>query len=172
MFSTRLMSNSGLLWPSRIMRTVSTINSSLATDFPADGSKMVTVTIDNASIHLTKQSKSLWMNLDIELLRLPQYCPHLVPWELVFRMVKRILSHQVKYKKVDFSKVEGQKAIVNALEKLGTEKALNMWKSVIKISKAIIVETKCWCQINIEFLQLRVFSSIQIEIRSSVKTDF
>ena len=36
MFSTRLMSNSGLLWPSRIMRTVSTINSTLATDFPAD----------------------------------------------------------------------------------------------------------------------------------------
>ena len=72
-------------------------------------SKMVTVTIDYKSIHLTKQKKSLWMNLGIELLGLPQNCPHLAPWELVFGMVKRILSYQVKYKGVDFSKPEGQK---------------------------------------------------------------
>ena len=51
-------------------------------------SKVITTAVDNGVIHLTTQSKALWIGLGIELLALPQYCPHLVPWELVYGMVK------------------------------------------------------------------------------------
>ena len=68
-------------------------------------SKVVTATIDNAAIHLTKMSKSLWKGIGIELLGLPQYCPHLAPCELVFGMAKKIIINQMKYSGVDFSKL-------------------------------------------------------------------
>ena len=98
-------------------------------------SKVITAAVDNAAIHLTKQSKALWIGLGIELLGLPQFCPHHAPWELVFGMVKGILKRRFKYKGVDFSKIEGKSAVVKALEKLDTKKALNMWKVLLKYVK-------------------------------------
>ena len=88
--------------------------------------KVITAVVDNTSIHLTSLSKSLWRCLNIELLGLPQYCPHLAPVELIFGMTKRILIRQVSKEGVDFSKPEGQTAIIRALESLTNQKAFNM----------------------------------------------
>ena len=74
----------------------------------------VTLTMDNASIHLTKQSKELSKDLGFEIMTLPPYCPHLAPWELVFGMVKKIISKKSIDSCIDFTKSSGKIAIANA----------------------------------------------------------
>ena len=109
-------------------------------------SRIVTAVIDDAAIHLTEQSKSLWKGVGVELLGLPQYCPHLAPCELVFGMTKKVIINQVKYKGIDFSKSEGEVAIMDALGRLENYEAVNMWRGVMKIWKTIVVEV--WIKIK------------------------
>ena len=80
--------------------------------------KVITAFVENASIHLTSLSKSLRRCLNIELLGLPQYCLHLTPVELVFETTKRIIIRQIPKEGVNFSKPEGQTAIIRTLESL------------------------------------------------------
>ena len=130
-------------------------------------SRLVTVTVDNASIHLTKQTKSLWTSLCIEMLGLPQYWPHLAPCELVFGMTKKILTSEIRYGTIDFSKQSGKSAIINALEKLEFKKALNMWRNVAKISKTIVSEA--WRKIK--WLNIDDPSKIHFPISSNSSSD-
>ena len=109
-------------------------------------SKIVTAMIDNVAIHLTKKLKSLWKGVGIELLGLPQYCPHLAPCELVFGMTKKNIINKMKWSGVDFSKSEGQTKIAKALQKLSIQKAVNMWKSVIKIWKELVMNV--WIKVK------------------------
>ena len=55
-------------------------------------------------------------------------------------MTKKILTSEIRYGTIDFSKQSGKSAIINALEKLEFKKALNMWRNVAKISKTIVSE--------------------------------
>ena len=52
----------------------------------------------------------------------------------------------MKYSGVDFSKLEGQTKITKALDKLSTQKAVNMEKSVIKIWKELVIDV--WIKIK------------------------
>ena len=102
----------------------------------------VTLTMDNASIHLTKQSKELSKDLGFEIMTLPPYCPQLAPWELVFGMVKKIVSKGSIDKCINFSKSSGKVVIAKALQSLDTIKTLNMWKNIIHQAKRIIIEVR------------------------------
>ena len=127
--------------------------------------KVITAVVDNASIHLTSLSKPLWRFLNIELLELLQYCPHLAPVELVFGMTKRILIRQVPKEGVDFSKPEGQTTIIRALESLTNQKEFNMWKRVIYIWKAIVVEV--WSKTKTLMTNTQIVDSLMTSIKEN-----
>ena len=98
--------------------------------------------MDNASIHLTKQSKELSKDLEFEIMTLLPYYPHLAPWELLFGMVKKIISKQSIDRCIDFTKLSGKIAIANALQSLNIKKTLNMWKKIIHQAKGIIIDIR------------------------------
>ena len=127
--------------------------------------KVITAIVDNESIYFTSLSKSLLRCLNIELLGIPQYCPHLAPVELVFGMTKRILIRQVPKEGVDFSKPEGQSAIIRALERLTNQKAFNMWKRVIGIWKTIVIEV--WSKTKTLMTSTQIVDSLMTSIKEN-----
>ena len=99
-----------------------------------------TLILDNASIHLTRESKLTASRYDMKMLGIPPYWPHLAPVEFVFGLVKGFIKNSCQWKLIDYSKRSGKIAIMRGLECLTREKALRMWRKVIRIGRETILE--------------------------------
>ena len=104
------------------------------------GGAEVVITVDNVSIHWTSQAKETAAKLNMRIIGLPPYWPHLAPVELVFGYVKNHIRRQCISNSVDYSKTSGKRTIIKGLEGLTSQVGYKMWKKVVQTSKHIIVE--------------------------------
>ena len=85
------------------------------------------ILLDNASIHLSEFTKRMTKKLGLRMMFLPQYSPRLAPVELVFGMLKRIISTERKHKTIRFGSIDGKKKISQALNGFCRTKAQRLW---------------------------------------------
>ena len=99
-----------------------------------------TLILDNASIHLARESKLTASRYCMKMLGLPPYWQHLAPVEFVFGLVKGFIKNSGQWKSIDYSKRSGKIAIMRGLECLTRAKALRIWRKVIRIGRDTILE--------------------------------
>ena len=76
------------------------------------------ITLDNALVHVSAQTKKAAEWLGTRLILLPPYSPSLAPTEWVFGSTKKSLASQRKIKCVNFSKHYGKMMIVKCLKNI------------------------------------------------------
>jgi hypothetical protein len=106
------------------------------------GGKNVTITLDNASIHLTKLIKKTATNFDFRIMYLPPYTPMLAPVEQVFEIIKSKIRASNRRETADFSKESGQRLILEAMNTLSGAMIQKVWMKFVKQAKLYIVEDK------------------------------
>ena len=73
----------------------------------------IKLVVDNASIHLSQQSKRAATFFYFEIHSLSLYSPNLSPVEMIFGMNKRSIASTLRHTKINFSKPTGRKEIIN-----------------------------------------------------------
>ena len=96
--------------------------------------------LNNASIHLTRESKLTISLYSMKMLGLPPYCRTSLWRNLFLILVKGFIKNSDRWKSIDYSKRSGKIAIMRGLECLTRAKALRMWRKVIRIGRETILE--------------------------------
>ena len=96
--------------------------------------------LDNASIHLTRQTMNLAQYLKMELHYLLPYWPHLAPIELIFGALKKRITALKLEETIDFAKPSGKKMIIECMRLIGVAKWRNMWTHFVKEAKRAIIK--------------------------------
>ena len=98
----------------------------------------IKLVVDNASIHLSQQSKRAATFLNFEIHSLPPYSPNLSLVEMVFGMSKRSIAGTLRHTKINFSESTGRKEIINSFRWLNTPTVLKLWGNFVKEAKGWI----------------------------------
>ena len=98
----------------------------------------IIVTLDNASIHLTNNTKRAAEILKMKLFFLPPYSPSLAPVEWVFGMSKRILSTARSEGAINFGTKNGKLKVADSLKKINPDIGRRQWLKFISSMKNII----------------------------------
>ena len=98
----------------------------------------VTVTLDNARIHLTWKAQRVAHMLVMKVMWLPPYSPSLAPVEWVFRISKKRLASQRDHTIINFSKNYSKIAITDTLNKMNSIVGSRIWLRFIEESKECI----------------------------------
>ena len=107
--------------------------------FYPEGAEVV-ITIKNVGIHLTLQAKNTEVKLNMKIIWLPPYWPHLAPVELVFGLIKAYIHRRSTFECLDYSKTSGKRIIIKGLEGLTTQIGRKMWTSIVKTASRIIID--------------------------------
>ena len=77
--------------------------------------------VDNASIHISKESRRTWAYNGFEINTIPAYSPNLAPVELVFASIKWFIKGLSALGKIDFQNRSGKVTVMNSFAKLEKE---------------------------------------------------
>ena len=100
------------------------------------------IVFNNASIHLTAETKRVWNYLGFEINTIPAYSPQLAPVELVFGISKRRIQKQIGQQKINFGNPGGKKVVMESLNTLDVTICNKIWSKFIKISKNLIITAR------------------------------
>ena len=95
----------------------------------------VTITLDNARIHLTWKAQRVAHMLGLKVIWLPPYSPSLAPVKWVFVMSKKKLVSLRDHAIINFSKNYGKIAIVDTLSSMNRAVGRRIWLKSIEESK-------------------------------------
>ena len=77
--------------------------------------------VDNAGIHISKESRRTWAYKGFEINTIPDYSPSLAPVELVFASSKWYIRGQSALGKIDFLNRSGNVTVMNSIARLEKE---------------------------------------------------
>ena len=97
--------------------------------------------VDNASIHVSKESKRIWNYLNFEIHALPPYSPNLSPVEMIFGISKRKIAFVPSSTKINFSSSRGRMTIINSFNTLSKRVIVGLWRELVKQAKICIMKT-------------------------------
>ena len=100
----------------------------------------IIVTLDNALLHLTNNTKRAAEILKMKLFFLSPYSPSLAPVEWVFGMSKRILSTERSEGAIIFGTKNGKLKVADSLKKINPDIGRRHWLKFISSMKNIIEE--------------------------------
>ena len=98
----------------------------------------VIITLDNAPIHCSKNSKAWAAKIKLIFEWLSPYSPKLAPVEKVFGMTKTMISRKQNINCIDFSKKTGLDWLQNSLQDLTTIKLNSLYLYFINEAKLAI----------------------------------
>ena len=102
----------------------------------------ITITLDNASIHLTNKTKWAAEVLKLRLFLLPPYSPMLAPVEWVFGTSKRIISTAKNGGALNFGGIDGKLVIADSMMKIDPPRGKRLWLQFIESMKIVIGEVR------------------------------
>jgi hypothetical protein len=90
-------------------------------DAQIDIARTATILLDNARIHLSKETKKVISHNNLKCTFLSPYSPEYAAVELVFGVVKSKLRSRTSISRINFSKESGMLQIAEALSEIQTE---------------------------------------------------
>ena len=100
------------------------------------------VTLDNATIHISRKTKFAAYHLNYKLNFLPPYSPTLAPVELIFGVLKRKIAHKRRSKSIDFGKKSGEETIIDAIKTMPHRLGIKLWIRFINEAKRWVIKWK------------------------------
>ena len=101
--------------------------------------------VDNASIHISKESRRTWAYKHFEINTIPAYSLNLVPVELVFALSKKYIRRQSTIGKINFQNRSGKVTVMNSFARIEKEIYRGFWFEFVKQAKQWIIEVR-WKQ--------------------------
>ena len=104
-----------------------------------DSNNDLILVLDNASIHLSTESKSTLIKLNFNVMYLPAYSPMLAPVELFFRLVKNKIRAHLHDQNICFNETKDRLIIFNSIHNWNSQWIKNMWIEFVKHAKQWIL---------------------------------